>query len=365
MGGFSFKNQTSDLVEIGQAVPLISTPIGGEYLPVDSVITRTGYPELSEKYPVGGLTSYDTLAMTLSGDRFHGGASNGSVLVIARQSSANHVLISLDFGYTWQTATLPITSSGWRGLIYGNGVFVMAQYGTTAGFISSDGVSWSSTTIPNANWNSSVFGGGVFVLLANGGNVCASSTDGTNWNSRTLPSSATWNVGFWDSFRSRFYVQSSGATDAAWSSNGQTWSALTAGLNPSTTGCALPSGRYIVVGSTATYATSDNGGVSWTSRTLPISKAGAWRCTPFGNGAVLVQDGSPIGLLSADGITWTTFYLPYTATVWTVRFEVPGKPYLIISANAELSPIVRLYPAIEGNNTIVLRGPYGYHVRVR
>lgn len=353
-------------IMLGQAIPLIATPSGGAFLPVDSVVVRASYPALSAKFPTGPGPYCEAMPMFVAGDRAHGGASNGGTIVVARFASSNHVLVSFDGGASWQTAPLPITSSGWRGLVYGNGVFVMAQYASTSGFISSDGATWSTTTLPSAaNWNGAVFGGGVFVMLPNGGNVCARSTNGTTWTSGTFPSSGAWNLGLWDATRSRFFVHMTNAASGAYSSNGTTWTAATGGLSACTTGHVFASGRYIVVGSTSSYATSDDGGASWTSRTLPIATAGAWRTLSVGTDTLLlVQDGSAHGLATTDGINWTDFYLPYAAAVWAVRMTVPGKPYAILSSAAELGAMVRAYPVVSDGAKLLLRGPIGYHVRV-
>ena len=73
-------------------------------------------------------------------------------------------------------------------------------------------------------------------------------------------------------------------------------------------------GRYCAVG-TNVCATSDNGGQTWTARTIP---AYAWQAIAW-NGTVFcaVPNGSNQAATSSDGITWTQRTLPSSAYRWS------------------------------------------------
>ena len=368
MSGFpSRTNPVFPGVALGQPIDLIGAPSGDDFLPVDSVIPRASYPELAARFrePSNYASS---IVMSLAGDRFQAATDGDDVIVMSRNSSANHVLVSSNGGVSWSTATTPTTSSGWCGLMYGNGVFVVARYATADGCISGNGTAWSAITLPASNtWVNGVFGGGVFVLLPNTTATVARSTNGTAWTTSTLPVSGGWNLGFWDSTRSRFFVHMTNPVlSSAYSADGTTWTAAGgSGLATPNSGFALPSGRYVVVGGTSDYATSDDGGATWTPRTLPVSRAAAWRAfSVFGGVGAIAQDGSATLLSTEDGENWTASLLPFTGTLWTVSTSVPGKPYALLTTRDSLTPVLRVYPATS-NSDIVLRGPAGYYVRVR
>ena len=368
MSGFPSRSAPADPgIAIGQAVPLIGTPSSGAFLPVDSVVPRAAYPELAARF--GASNSYvNSIPIIVSGDRA-GIATDGEVIIVmVPYSLSNQAIVSSDAGASWGNVTLPFSSSGWRGLMYGAGVFCVARYASTDGASSGNGTAWTTTTLPSAaNWNTGAFGGGIFVLLANGGSACARSTNGTTWTSGTLPVAGGWNVVFRDEARSRFFAHTVAATfSAAYSSDGTTWTAATASGVPGICGgFALPSGRYVAVGSTSSYATSDDGGASWTARTLPVSRAASWRVVQsLDGGCAIAQDGSAKLLSTEDGESWTASFLPYTTATWSVIAPVRGKPYALLTGRASLNPILRVYPARSGSD-IVLRGPAGYHVRVR
>ena len=367
MSGFPSRSAPSfPGVALGQPVPLIGTPSSGAFLPVDSVVPRASYPELAALFRASD--SYvNSISISVSGDRA-GIATDGEVIVMVPFSDSNQAIVSSDAGASWGNVTLPFSSSGWRGLMYGAGVFCVAKYGTTTGARSGNGTAWTTITLPSAaNWNTGAFGGGVFVVLAAGGSACARSTNGTTWTSGTLPVAGNWSVVFWDEARSRFFAHTTSATfSAAYSSDGTKWTAATAcGVTGICGGFVLPSGRYVAVGGTSSYATSDDGGASWTARTLPVSRAASWRVVQsLDGGCAIAQDGSATLLSTEDGESWTASFLPYTTATWSVMAPVRGKPYALLTGRASLNPILRVYPARSGSD-IVLRGPAGYHVRVR
>jgi hypothetical protein len=104
-------------------------------------------------------------------------------------------------GITWKALDWSITSVG--SVAYGNGKFVgLGRYvSTNTSFYSTDGVTWSTTTMPTVTtsdeWTQLIYGNGIFVALSYDSTNTpsgdyATSTNGINWTSRTLPIAGLW-----------------------------------------------------------------------------------------------------------------------------------------------------------------------------
>jgi hypothetical protein len=113
-------------------------------------------------------------------------------------------------GINW-TLRNNIVNNGWRGLAYGNGLWVAAASGGGTGnrvMTSPDGINWTIGVTPTVynnvtvdrEWRSLTYGNGVFVAVASSGS-CATcgdrvmtSADGINWTLRTTgtPGAIRW-----------------------------------------------------------------------------------------------------------------------------------------------------------------------------
>lgn len=95
-------------------------------------------------------------------------------------------------GLSWTNAATPNAQLG--SIAYGNGTFVAVDISGTLGTIaatSPDAVTWTLRTLPSSSaWRSVAFGNGVFVALSNTSTNAATSTDGITWTARVLPTSA-------------------------------------------------------------------------------------------------------------------------------------------------------------------------------
>lgn len=95
-------------------------------------------------------------------------------------------------GITWTARTLPATAN-WNsvagGFIGGNSVRVAVAQGTSSAAYSLDGGgTWSSSSMPvSADWSAVEFGNGRFFAVAKTGATAAVSTDGINWSSVSVP----------------------------------------------------------------------------------------------------------------------------------------------------------------------------------
>ena len=200
---------------------------------------------------------------------------------------------------------------------YGSaGAFVALANGSTTGFRSVDGQTWSSVTLPSAsNWQATASGkfddgstvGKIskIVAVASGTSNGAYSDNGTTWTATALPASANWVDVCFDSTTQRFVAIASDSTTVAISLDGEVWD-VTGTLN-STGFTAITAGRGRIVAvksGTTTVAYSTDGGVNWVDTTLPASSA--WDSVTWGQGKfVAIATDTDDAAFSFDGNTWT------------------------------------------------------------
>ena len=92
---------------------------------------------------------------------------------------------------SWIQTTLP-ANTDWYSVCYGDGKFVAVASDIDTGAYSTDGINWTSMTMPSGSsfWGSVCYGNGKFVAVSYGGTVennAAYSTDGINWIETGIP----------------------------------------------------------------------------------------------------------------------------------------------------------------------------------
>jgi hypothetical protein len=166
-------------------------------------------------------------------------------------------------------------------LVYGSGKFVGVKslFGaTTRGVYSTDGINWSesimSASAQGSPPSSICFGNGKFVAVSSGSPSTSStgyhSTDGITWTLTTLPATQAWRSVAWNG--SVFIAVGNSATIAI-SSDGLTWragnipflSAFKLVVANPTTGVIMALSSLTPFG----YARSSDNGVNWTLGNLP------------------------------------------------------------------------------------------------
>ena len=83
----------------------------------------------------------------------------------------------------------------WKGIAFGNGLFVAVSSGGTSRVMTSpDGITWTPRTAAEANqWQAVTFGNGLFVAVsADGTSRVMTSPDGITWTSRTAAEDNDW-----------------------------------------------------------------------------------------------------------------------------------------------------------------------------
>jgi hypothetical protein len=95
-------------------------------------------------------------------------------------------------GITWTQTTMP-SSENWYSVRHGDGKFVTVASSTNIAAYSTDGINWTQTTLPaSESWESVTHGDGKFVTVAYSSDTAAYSTDGITWTQSALPASTTW-----------------------------------------------------------------------------------------------------------------------------------------------------------------------------
>jgi hypothetical protein len=116
-------------------------------------------------------------------------AWNGSGFAITPYSNESSGDYSSD-GITWTSSTLP-SSGYWSLLAGGSDIFISGSNGTTTGARSTDhGATWSAVTLP-ADADGLIFANGLFALFTDTTTSFYTSEDGLTWTLQTLPSSGT------------------------------------------------------------------------------------------------------------------------------------------------------------------------------
>lgn len=272
--------------------------------------------------------TYVTLSAnaTLTGERV---LTVGSGMVLTDAGAGNNATIEKRYGgETWTTVTSPSIGTGWRGMAYGNGTFVMLEGGTssTAAIYSKNGgESWTSVTLPTSlMWTGCAYGNGIFVAAgALASNSVITSPDGITWTNQAavLPDTSTHSsISF---ANGAFYIQSYNTTTISRSYNGIQWFQST--LPSSTTWQATGGGDGVVIAvasNTTAAARSIDGGVTFSAITLP--SALDWRSVAYGDGTFIVIPSTAANNVAArstdGGATWSTTTLPTLQTWYDIVY---------------------------------------------
>ncbi len=218
---------------------------------------------------------------------------------------------SSDGGVTWTTGTTSPGFGSGPDIAYGNGVFACIYSGTATGGhgkfgtqVSSDGLTWGSTTLTNLSGSMSpagwflTYGNGMFVGIDTGGLYWATSPDGLTWTHGNL--SATGSVTSLAYGNGLFEI--AGRSTLYSSTDGQTWTAVTS--FPGTMGTSyvtyLAGKWYAEDSSHNLYSSTD--GQTYT----PVTGANFGPLVG-GNGILYslgVNGSSPSLQYSLDGTTW-------------------------------------------------------------
>lgn len=249
----------------------------------------------------------------------------GNNQFVAVGTTTSNSLTSPD-GIHWTSHSPSVFSGLSQGPMTWDGTRYYSVLGSRV-FESTDGITWSSVTLPGSYGADIAYNGSV-VCIINGlpvsfsgttSNLVESSSNGTTWTTHTLPSTQAWTNIVWNG--SYFLATVNGSTVAATSPDCTTWTSRTLPVN-----AYRPTGGggvfLLQPGSGTTVYTSPDGN-AWTSRTTPFSSYGAaWNGSKF-----LIVGGSGLPDLSSatstNGVSWTSVTLPSgAATGWLNAYSV-------------------------------------------
>jgi len=236
---------------------------------------------------------------------------NGLFVAVAYSGTGNRVMTSPD-GLTWTIRT-SAADNDWKSIVYGNGLFV-AVAGSGAGnrvMTSPDGITWTiRTSAANNDWRGITYGNGLFVAVADSGtgNRVMTSPDGITWTIRTSAANNNWTSIVYGN--GLFVAVAETGTDnrVMTSPDGITWTIRTSAADNDWRGITYGNGLFVAVAESGTgdrVMTSSNG-IAWTIRTSAADNN--WISITYGNGLFVAVAFSGTGdrvMTSPDGITWT------------------------------------------------------------
>ena len=239
---------------------------------------------------------------------------SGNVFVSAIYQSTT-AATSTD-GITWTTRTLPSASS-WQSVAYGNGVYCMVAYATASAARSTDGITWTATTMPsNVAWYAIAYGNGIFLAASNNSTTGAYSTDGITWTTTTVPTSTS---NYRMVYGNGIFVltQQTNAT-ASYTTDGITWT--TTNIINSSNNNYLTYGNNLFITTPAGVGPAVSAdGANWypgaMANTSPT--VSNWAVSAFGNGTFIAANSNgTYAASSTDGLIWTIRSLPSGGTAY-------------------------------------------------
>ncbi|WOO43334.1 hypothetical protein [Rubellicoccus peritrichatus] len=206
------------------------------------------------------------LTTSMNGSAF----GNNRHVAVGQQGAVARSIISTDDPTRWQFVASP-TSNDLTDVAFGNDRFVaVGGFGTA--LTSSDGADWSSFSVGQPNLlNAVAFGDGQFVTVTAGG-IGFNSTTGQTWSQFSIPTLNPLNdVAFGQSNDGGPQFVAVGPTGTiVTSSDGSNWTLRDTGTQLTLNGVTYGDGLFVVVADSRTYLFSQNGGVTWQRRVVPL-----------------------------------------------------------------------------------------------
>lgn len=285
------------------------TENGTTYLKTGVISPTATYPLAPTTTINDGATWLTKTGVSLASPRL---ASNGSgtVIAVSRVANGTGYAISTDYGATWAAATFPASISGipvWCGTFFLI-VNLNAGSATTTFYTSATGAtgSWTSRTVPSNTFSNGVYGtqGCIITTTTTQGYI---TTDGINYTSITMPIAAMSGT-----FGNGFYVfaNPTASFSVYKTSNGASFATKTAPVEPRYNAVNPPfafgEGVFLYAQDTVNakcFTTSD-------FETFTVSYTGIATgnnfARVFGNGTFLLLQSGTAAYSSDDlGVTWT------------------------------------------------------------
>jgi hypothetical protein len=248
-------------------------------------------------------------------------AGNGTSALIA--ISEGPLYLTTNAGQNWSAAADYTGGPSRKYMTYGAGLWVMIMPGATgyAGTsTSSDGTNWTDRTIPAGLYSGVAFGNGLFV--APRGTHAAISSDGITWSSVSLPSIGSGQSTGGIAFGNGMFVVSASSEDGSVirifrSTDGSTWTSHAVSF----VSAAITYATGLFAATTSTSSTdvwTSGNGTSWTLGVLPASDAwkpvAALSSTLFTTRSVATSGDDYILRLASASVTAVNGSASFTAT---------------------------------------------------
>ena len=232
-------------------------------------------------------------------------------------------------GITWTETTLP-TSQYWRSVTYGDGQYLAVGAGdglfsnSTVAAYSTNGIIWTETTLPSASFPvySVTYGSGKFVTLVYYDTKSFYSTDAITWTQSNMPTSTAWYSIVYGNDMFVATSTSGNTSITGYSTDAITWSQGTMPTGGRWYGITYGGGKFVAVSRDSTVAVYSTNGINWTQTTLPASVW--WRSVAYGDGkfVAVASSGTTTAAYSTDAITWTQTTMPNSTSWWSVAYGV-------------------------------------------
>lgn len=273
-----------------------------EYIP-EGIVTQDNISEYIPEVPTNHIEVVDAdITLPSSREWYAPVYGDGKYLVFGFNS--NKAAYSTD-GCTWTEVTLPM-SAYWTSSAYGNGVFVAVSRNYGDPIYSTDGITWQKASYSsNQGWESVIYANGKFVAVAEYSmkGYIAYSEDGITWTKCTL----SFNPEFYDiAYGNGKFVVLADNDNYVYSENGIDWTKSTNKLGWAYSKIAYGNGKFVAIQrNRKTEAAYSTDGLTWTTITVPLSPY-TWSSIVYGNGRFVAVSQSANNIMySEDGINWT------------------------------------------------------------
>ena len=299
---------TGGMIQFTAPAPVVGSPITNyEYSIENGSTWITPSPAITSSPLIisSGLTNCTSYQVKIRAVNANGSGTASSAVQLIPATS-------VDMGVNW-TQRASAADNSWRGITYGNGLFVAVAFSGTGNRVmtSSDGITWtSSTSVPDNNWRSVTYGNGLFVAVSNStgtSNQVMTSSDGITWTAQTSAADNQW---FGVTYGNGLFVAvaSTGTNRVMTSADGINWTIQTSAAANEWRAVTYGNGLFVAVAQTGTNnrVMTSLDGITWTARTSAANNS--WNSITYGNGVFVAVASSGSGnrvMTSADGTTWT------------------------------------------------------------
>lgn len=253
-------------------------------------------------------------------------AYGNGVFVAVGNTNGDNVATSPD-GLTWTSHPMPLgpgdANLAWTAVTFAGGQFVALptsyESGSTISAVSTDGVHWTTGTLPASMWQSIAYANGTYVAVSRGASgdnepYVVTSTNGLTWTgvSPAAPENGWSSVAYGNGV---FVVSGYGFTRTF---DGAQWSEannLPTELGSNRTSLAFGNGKFVAFADSVGSAATSADGVTWTVATLPEAQMplGA----TFGYNTFVAVGGAGNAYTSSDGVTWTSQIMSASKYGWS------------------------------------------------